>query len=335
MRLEPSFLEAVRVQGPFTQVGVVRDSQAGRAVGCGTRAVRSAYVNGVATNLGYLGALRLAPEARGGTLLAQGYRTFHRLHRDRRALLYLTTIPEENREARALLTSGRAGLPRYDDLGGYRTFFLHVGRAPPRGAAVSVAPAHRSQIGALEDCLHRGGRRRQFYPCLLAHELLSGAAHLQGLRVEDFFLASNGTRVVGAAALWDQTGLRQLVASGGRRSGSAARLVRGLWSKLRGNSPVPAPGSAVRYAFVSFVCVDEDDPTVLRAILGEMLRAASERGMRRLLLGLHEQDPLWREVMRLPHDAHSSRLYVVYWEDGAEFRDALDDRTPWLELAIS
>ena len=40
-------------------------------------------------------------------------RAFHQLHRDRKTLLYVTTIPEEDREVRELLTSGRANSCRF------------------------------------------------------------------------------------------------------------------------------------------------------------------------------------------------------------------------------
>ena len=164
LRREPSFFHGVRVHGPFSQVGVVRDSRTGRVVGCGTRAVRSAYVNGTAANLGCLGGLLLESSFRSGTLLARGYRAFHQLHRDKKALLYVTTIPEDDREVRELLTSGRAGLPQYDDWGRYYTLAISPGRKKRSLAGrTQVVRGSAARMEEVEDCLNRNGRQRQFF----------------------------------------------------------------------------------------------------------------------------------------------------------------------------
>ena len=47
---------------------------AGLQVGLGTRAVSAGFLNGQPAPIGYLGDLRVRDSARGGTLLARGYR---------------------------------------------------------------------------------------------------------------------------------------------------------------------------------------------------------------------------------------------------------------------
>ncbi len=338
VRREPSFFHSVRIQGSFNQVGVVRDTETGRAVGCGTRSVRSAFINGTAANLGYLGGLWLDPMVRSGTLLARGYRAFHQLHRDRQAQFYITTIAEENEEARQMLTSGRAGLPQYDDLGRYLSVALIVGRgklSPTAKTDVQVVRGTPSSMEEVEDCLQRNGRRRQFFPCYLAHEFLTGGPHLRDFDVNDFYVALRDNRVVGVAAKWDQTRFRQLVLSGYRGALRVARPWYNAAARLLRRSPLPAPGTEIRYFVLSFVAIDDDN----RHVFGEVLRAvyndAVEAGYPYFLAGFHEDDPLRGAVMRYPHYAHQSRLYVVYWEDGAEFRQSLDERVPYLELATT
>lgn len=335
LRREPSFFQAVRVQGSLNQIGVVRDTETGRAVGCGMRSVRSAYVNGIAANLGYLGGLWLDPAVRSGTLLARGYRAFHQLHRDRQALLYITTIPEEAEEARALLTSGRARLPQYDDLGRYHALAVSVGRKK-RGLAgrIKVLRGVPSRMKEVEECLSRNGPRRQFFPCFLANDFLTGGPHLRDLHVKDFYLAVEDGRVVGVAAKWDQTAFRQLVVGPYRGTARVVRRVYNAGARVLGLPSMPLPGSEVKHVYLSFVAIDDDRRDVFRTLLREVYNDAAEAGCSYVFAGFHERDPLLAEVVRYRHYAHRSRLYVVFWEDGAAFHESLDGRVPYVELAL-
>ena len=331
---EPSFFHGLRVHGPFNQVGVVRDTETGRVVGCGTRSVRSAYLNGTAANLGWLGGLLLESRFRSGTLLARGYRAFHQLHRDKKALLYVTTIPENERELRELLTSGRAGLPQYDDWGRYHTLAIRPGRSKPSLAGgIQVVRGSAARMEEVEGCLNRNGRRRQFYPCYLSHEFLTDASHLRDFRIEDFTLAVREGRVVGVAARWDQSRFKQITVAGYRGKARLVRPLHNAMARLRGFAAMPPPGSELKCCFVGFVAVDDDEPDVFRVILREIYNDAVAGGYAYVLAGFHEKDPLLRVAAGYRHFAYQSRLYVVYWEDGAEYRQSLDDRVPYLELA--
>ena len=96
---------------------------------------------------------------------------------------------------------------------------------------------------------------------------------------------------------------------------------------------MPPPGAAVRHFFLSFVAIDGNDPEIFRVLLREIYNDAVGAGYECFLAGFHESDPLLATAARYRHFAHRSRLYVVYWEDGAEYRQSLDERVPYLELA--
>src|SRR5437868_6568504 len=116
-RREPSYFGAAVVDGRFRQVVAARELEDGRVVGFGSRAVGERYVNGRPEPIGYLSNLRLLPAHRNRGLVARGYAYFRKLHGDGKARLYLTTIAEGNAAALTILTSGRAGLPRYHPAG--------------------------------------------------------------------------------------------------------------------------------------------------------------------------------------------------------------------------
>lgn len=334
MRPEPSFLQAVRVQGPVNQVGVVRDRQTGQIVGWGSRAIRPAYINRRAANLGYLGGVWLDPKVRSGILLGRLFETLYQLHRDRQTQLYLTTIPEEAYELRQLFTSGRAGLPHYDDCGRYYALALPVRRIPPPSAtSMEVIRAETAQMQQVEECLCQYGPQRQFFPCFIANDFLSGLPHLRDLRTKDFYMAMDRGQPVGVAALWNQMGFRQLVLAAyrGRRRILQTILAR-LWPF--GNKWIGfRPGQLIPCRFVSFLAIQQDRPEVFRLLLRRLAQEAAHGGACCLLLGLHEKDPLLAQVWRYRPYVHRRRLYLVYWEDGIQFRHSLQELVPYVELA--
>ncbi len=335
LRRDPCYFHGVETQGPFNQVGVARELDSGEVIGCATRSVRTVYLNGEEGELGYIGGLRLDPRFRGGTLLARAYRTFRQLHEDGRTRLYVTTIVEDNHAVRELLISRRAGLPRYHDQGRVHTLVIRAAgtNRPPVGE-VRVERGGPAKIEEIVDCLRRNGRRRQFFPRYLAREFTEPNSHLRNFDVRDFHLAIRGGRVAGVAATWDQSAFKQTVLAGYCRSLTVVRPFFNLVAGLSGYPRLPAPGSLLKHCFVSFVAIDDDDPDVFRALLDSMGNDAAAHGHGYLLIGLHERDPFLRAAREYPHRDYASRLYVVCWEDDEEVWQSLDDRIPYLELAV-
>ena len=73
-RRDPAYFKATCVEGRFYQCIVAKDRQTGLPVACGSRSIRTRYVNGVPAPIGYLAGLRILPAHRKGVLLAQVYR---------------------------------------------------------------------------------------------------------------------------------------------------------------------------------------------------------------------------------------------------------------------
>ena len=59
---EPSFFKAEQVYGRITETYAMRSRRNGSLVGMGTRSIKPAYINGVASNIGYLCNLRILKE---------------------------------------------------------------------------------------------------------------------------------------------------------------------------------------------------------------------------------------------------------------------------------
>jgi len=328
-RREPSFFDALAVDGTWHQVVAARDQASGRLVGFGVRSIGERYVNGRPTAIGYLSALRLLEGHRNRGLVARGYRRFRELHQDRRALLYLTTIAEDNGAARQLLTSGRAGLPGYHAAGRYQTVVL----PPARGRSDEVGPGIRAagwkDLPGLLDFWQKYGPRRQFFPRYRREDFFQLGGVFRNLQAEDILLAEKDGEIVGTLAVWDQRPFRQTVV---HEYSSVLRWARWLynpWAAWRGLPALPAPGATIPCRVAALAVVAKDDPAVFAALLGAARQYA---GRDNLLVGLHEADPLLTVLRHIRTVCYTTLVYHVCWEDGEELRCSLDGRPPYLEL---
>ena len=109
------YAEAESLKGD-SEIVVVEDAD-GHVAGCGTRSTRLLYLDGEPRRVGYLSGLRSFAGARGGFGLFRGFAKIRELERANPNELTFTTILDGNPAGRALLTSGRAGLPTYRSRG--------------------------------------------------------------------------------------------------------------------------------------------------------------------------------------------------------------------------
>jgi hypothetical protein len=330
---EPDFFVAAAAMGGVSQTIVALEDDG--VVGMGCRSVREVYLNGRAASLGYLSGLRLQPAFRRGTALARGYRFLRQLHEDGRTAAYVSTIIEDNRDVMALLAGGRAGLPRYRDLGRYVTFAVALGawtpgRRPRRDVVVAHAAA--SELDAVVAFLNEHGCRRQFFPVVHRNDFNSPA--WQGLEPRNVLAGRRADgRIEGVAACWDQSAYKQTRVVQYRRPLATVRPILNAALRLSGFPPLPDEGALLPAVNLSLVCVRDDDPGTLAALLNAV--HAEYRGRRGwLMIGMHEQDPLCGAMRRWTSLRYASRLYAVHWEDGRSMIDALTpERVPYLDVA--
>lgn len=328
---EPSFFDSCRIRGGFFQIGIGRDGRTGRIIGLGTRSVAPAFVNGRAMDVGYLADLRLEPEYRGGTLIVRGYRFLRQLHADGRAQLYTTVIFASNRQALTTIASGRAGLPRYHDMGLVHSPGVNLRRKKPEIAAnCDILRGSDDLLPEIVACLNRNHARRQFAPVRTV-----GAFRNQypNFSADNFCIAVRGSRVVGVLGKWDQRSFKQTRIVG---YGSSLRWLVPLANALRpfaGCAAFPKPGQEVPYFYISFIAVDQDEIAVFRALLRHVYNDAVQGDYLYAMLALHERDPLLPALREYSLTPFLGRLFCVAFEDDeADFRK-LDQRVPYLEAA--
>ncbi|HET6179251.1 MAG TPA: hypothetical protein VFE61_20140 [Candidatus Sulfotelmatobacter sp.] len=328
---EPSLFDSCRVRGDFFQVGIGRDRRTGSIIGLGTRSISSAFVNGRPTPLGYLADLRLDPQYRGGTLIARGYRFLRQLHEDQRTRLYTTIIFSENLAALTTIACGRAGLPKYHDMGIVHSPGINIRRAkPPISAGCEILRGSEDLLPEIVECLNRNNARRQFAP---VHAVDMFKSQWRGFDVADFYLAVRGRRVIGVLGCWDQSSFKQTRVVGyGRRLRWLVPIANAL-RPVTGTPRFPRPGQEVSYFYISFVAVDGDDLQIFRALLRHAYNDAVGGQHLYAILALHERDAFFPALREYSLTPFSGRLFCVAFADGENVFQSLDQRVPYLEAA--
>jgi hypothetical protein len=330
----PDYLGALCVEGRQSEVLVCRKAQTGHVVATGHRSVKSMFVDGQAIPVGYLSGLRLDPSFRNRQILAHGYASLRKLHTCRQVQLYLTTVMEDNRPAKAVLLSRRCGLPRYHDFGRFccMALSLQSRNAGSSGSETRTRHASAADGTAIVEFLNREGRSRQFFPEYQVQDFGVPGGLLSHLQWEDVYLAFRGDDLVGIVAAWDQRAFRQWRVTGYDAWLEFLRVPFNLVARLRKMPVLPKPAVPLDYFILSLACVRDNDRAVFKVLLEEVIRE-KRKHYSFFLAGLHERDPLLPELLARPHFPLPSRLYVVAWQEDAGAVEKLDRKlVPYLEL---
>ena len=333
---EPSYFDALAVEGSASEVLICRDEQTGRVVATGNRSIKSMFVNGKPVPVGYLSGLRIDESTRNGRVLYAGYQFLREIHGDGRAPFYLTTILEGNVVAKNLFVKPRSRLPYYHDCGRFECMALSFRRrsadAPSR-SGICIRPATAADVRMIVDFLQSQGKCRQFFPVYQTDDFASLNGLLKGLLWESVFLAFKDGELVGTMAAWDQRHFRQWRISGYGGWMRLMRLPYNLLARFSGVPRLPRGGDALNFFILSLICVRKDDRRVFSALLDEIVRQ-NEGHYSFFLAGMHESDSLLQELRGFSqHYPIPSRLHVVSWEEDEDWFTKLESsRIPYLEL---
>jgi hypothetical protein len=331
---EPSFLRALQIEGEHNQVGVVRERSKNMIVGFAARSIRCAYLNGKAENLGYISNLRIIDGYRNSRVLAEGYRFYRQMHKDGLARIYVSTIMSDNKMAIGLLTSKRAGLPDYQDVGEYQTSIIARGRKKAKQQKqYRIVSGHREMLKDIVSFLREEGSKKQFYPFYSEEEFLGDNDRLMGLNVENVYIALKDEKIVGVIAKWDQNGFKQTRVAGYSGMFGAIRPFYNMYAKIMGYPLLPKPGQNLNFFYVSCIVVKDNEPGIFSELLGRLYDDFVGTNHPFFVVGLHSKDMLLHSLKAYRRFTIKSRLYVVHFQDGEESFRGLDERVPYLEAA--
>ena len=219
-----------------------------------------------------------------------------------------TLVLEDNVHAIELLTSRRAGLPEYRPAGIYRTWLLPAQDADCE-RDITVRRATAEDLGGMQGLYDEAMKRRSFGEMLNLLGLGEGRWH--GLNLGDFLVAERQGRLIGMLGLWDQSAFQRLCIAGYSRGVAMLRPLWNAWAGIRGDVPLPPAGSIVSMRKATAIACEDDNPAILRALLGEALAI---RDGKLTLVGMSAADPLVPAMDGLRGRRDRGRHFLVGWE---------------------
>jgi hypothetical protein len=338
-RREPNYFAGCRLQGDQVQVITCRDTLTKRIVGLGSLCSSVMHINGKRTRVGYLADLRCDPAYRNGTLLARGYRFLHSLHESDPLPNYYTVIFETNETALRALVSSRAGLPAYKPVGRVITPALHLDfpKPPIILPGVNLRRATSDDLAPIVAFLNERMPSKQYSPVYAEADFLPGG-RCTGLSIDNFFVACQGNRIIGALAAWDQKEVRQTHIERYSPALGALRPFYNLASLFSPLKKLPAIGSRIPYLYLCCIVVEDNDVSLFRALLRCAYNELRQGPWHYAIVSLHDRDPLSNVLADYRNIPTAGLLYRVDFESSdvlAPKRIELDDRIPYIEMALA
>lgn len=335
---DPDFFALTRLHHGEAITLLARDAD-GRASALATAVRREAWLDGQRTASAYLCDLRVRPGFRGGASLLRQYTPFLGLLRERDGVQVCTTVVFDDNAAahRALLGPAalRRGQPVYRPMTPFHMTSVQFTR-PHRGPRRSIRSARVEDLPAIEAFLDRRGRQRVLGEVFADGLLRRRLADWPGFSIDDLLVAFGPRgQVLGCVAPWDTSAVKRTRVLGYHgpmwwvKQGFdlGARLFR--WPRL------PAPGETFRFAFLTHLEVEEDDPAILEDLLREAYRRLRPRGLHFMAAMVPRSGPLDGAFRRFSVQRTAMTLYAVHAPDSPLADRSFATARPGFEMALS
>lgn len=292
----PDFFSGARVACEMPQVLIAEHRERpGSVLGMVDIGQRRQYLDGQPWPVSYLHDLRIAPEGRGGGVLAALFRAIA-LEMQAPGSWMEAVILEDNLVPLGIVGRGRPGLPNFYPNGRITTSLLPGGHLRTRASSgLRIRAATAADAAQLQQ-LWQQASSQQGFPCYQVEELLNASPYYQGLRIEDYWLAFVGPQAVGVVGVWNQKTFKQTRVARYSPWLAALRKPYNLGSRVFGGLHLPAVGDTFNYLTLHGLSVQEKDPLIFQALLDHVL-AHQVEPRQSLVCGFFDDDPLG-EVLR-------------------------------------
>jgi len=337
---DPDFFALPRMhQGDFaTALGV---DEEGRVVGCGTVIVREGHLADRIIKTGYLCDLRVAPGFRGGLNLARAYGRFMDwVTTHYGAELFTTVIFDSNHAARKALTERsdkRRDQPVYRPMTPFQMVSVQFTTRRP-APSISVREATDADLDALVAFLAARSRRRPLGEVLTRERFIERLRLWPGFSLSDFLLAvdgSKGARILGCLAPWDTSPFKRTRVLGYHGSMAWQRRIFAIMARIRRFEPLPPPGQCFRFAFLTHLEVEGDDPVILRDLLLAAYARLRPRGLHFMSAFVPRGSSLEPAFKGFMTTRTAMTLYAVHPPESPWSSVDLTTQHPGFEMALS
>lgn len=332
---EPNYFQSTGIGGADDQTILAFEN--GQLVCMGHCSIRERYVNGEIRHVGYLSDLRLDASTQGRfDILRRGYQFFHELHRDNPVDFYFTSVTADNSRSLRFLQRGLPGMPIYEPLADFITLLIPVPRRQKNLTAINskrikIENGSRQILSALVDFFNAHASRCNLSTAWDEEKVLSLENH--GLPLSDFKILTDGEKIIGCTAVWDQRAFKQIVIHEYNKNLSFARPLVNFATNLFNTPKLPPTGSTLAHGFLSPLATVPNDKESLLALVEFSLQTAARRGIEFLTVGFVANDPRLAIIQnQFRCREYRNQFFQVRWPDSK--RLALNNNLIFPEVAL-
>lgn len=276
------------------------------------------HLNGIQTELGYLGALRLSPAYRNRLrILRDGYTSIRSFTPNRKPELWYTAIATDNHVARRILEANLPGMPIYSATNNFVTMAFPKARSRFQGL---WRQAQYDELERISNFYNQQAKQYQFSPVLTPDIAIKTGA--------SFFVVEQSGTLKACMALWNQQEYKQVVASAYRRPLGALLPIYNIYARLARKVQLPKVGQTLDQTYLAFLSVLPQLDQEITALIGDALAICPSPV---LTLGLHAQHPWLTPLRRVYQPAsYQTCIYTVSFGEHVE----IDGRLAQPEVAV-
>ena len=325
---EPSFFNSISILGESQEVLIIRDLENEKIIGFMIKSIKNVFINGHPKKVRYLSSLRLLDEYRRGRLMHQGFQ-YLKSFIENSNMINFTTIIEDNRYARDMLTSSRVGLPNYLPIGKMKTFIIKpTSRVRYKSKSNIKIEKGISKFSLKEiiSFLHKEGSKKDFFPVYT--EEMFNSSQLRDFDINNLYLAHNETEILGVVGVWDQTRFKQTVV---KELSNKYKLLKPFNNYILSpifNYPLISPPGKIRSFYINLISIRNNNPDTLSLLIDQISIDYSNCGYNYFIIGLSENDNLCFSLDNFHTLEYNSLLYLV-----DDKRKVPLTRTPYLEIS--
>ncbi|KAA3621963.1 MAG: hypothetical protein DWQ02_26840 [Bacteroidetes bacterium] len=329
--IKTSYAQTLEFKGEENFIAAVKDTHSDQYCGMCLVSKKEVAFGDKIEKTAYLSSLYVEPRKRKGVIFGLLFRMLPLLTNDCTGCL--VTVMADNEEVVKILQLGKGGSPVFKDLGFLHTLVFH-----PRKIAsfenpekLEISTALPDDIKALTAFWKREMANRLFSPHYLEKHIATRGGLLRGLNVNDFFIARAGGQIVGSIAVWNQNATKSWVVKSYPPMVKIMRLLINLFAKFRGVPTLPSINEPLDYRMIALLCINENDPHVLRALLNMVKKHFQHHEQPVLAMGLHERDPLLKSI-HFPYFLMKSKVLFALTPSDTEYEATFENLVPYLEL---
>ena len=313
LETEPSFFKALSVIGTKQTVLVIRDEEKKMIVGFAIRSIKKVFINEKITNVGYLSSLRILKEYRKGRLLYLGIKKLNNLLEESSEKINFTTIIKGNTYAQKIISTSRAGLPNYMNIGINKTFAIKPSKRI-RYKALNKVNIKRGidcfEVKEIISFINENGKKKDFFPVFTKKDLDN--SRLLNFHLKNIYVAYSDDEILGVVGCWDQSLFKQTVVKGLSFKNKLLRLINNYFLTHITNTPtITNVNKNIKGFYLNYVVIKYNNTDVFSQMIDTISNDYSSKDYNYFLIGLDENDPLTKSLKYFKSFNYDAIVYLV------------------------